>query len=61
MYNSYGLDPWSKLYRMEALREVSKQHQAKRRKTGRESGKPGQLALTLRTLLASVLSLVRGA
>jgi hypothetical protein len=56
MYNSYGHDPWSKLYRMEALRELSKQPQAKAGMTGRESGKPGQLALTMRTLL----TLLRG-
>jgi hypothetical protein len=42
MYNSYGLDPWSKLYRKEALREVSKRHLAKRARAVREPRKPGR-------------------
>ena len=36
MYNPYGLDPWSKHYRKEVLREVSKRHFAKRGRAGLE-------------------------
>jgi len=57
MYNPYGLDPWSKFYRKEALREVSKGHVARRMREVRAPHQPRRLMFSLRRSLA----LLRGA
>ena len=57
MYNPYGLDPWSKFYRKEALREVSKGHVARRMREVRAPHQPRHLMFSLRRSLV----LLRGA
>lgn len=45
MYNPYGLDPWSKLYRKEALREVSALRREKRLRDERKGSASHLVAL----------------